>query len=120
MKIEKVEAFAMRMPTQDTSKHDKGTDTRREEYGDYHIAKDAWSSIYSKRHETALVRIETDDGLVMGLRHKELSVEGVQFHPEFLSRPMRPHPLFCNFLAAAKATYREGTQPPLLSEERER
>ena len=39
---------------------------------------------------------------------------GVQFHPEFLSRPTRPHPLFCDFLAATRATYREGTQPPLL------
>ncbi|MDR1916581.1 MAG: CTP synthase [Synergistaceae bacterium] len=27
---------------------------------------------------------------------------GVQFHPEFLSRPMRPHPLFRDFIAAAK------------------
>ena len=26
---------------------------------------------------------------------------GVQFHPEFLSRPVRPHPLFLNFIAAA-------------------
>jgi len=29
---------------------------------------------------------------------------GVQFHPEFLSRPLRPHPLFRDFIAAAKNT----------------
>lgn len=38
---------------------------------------------------------------------------GVQFHPEFLSRPNRPHPLFQEFIAAAKSTLREGAQPPL-------
>jgi CTP synthase len=27
---------------------------------------------------------------------------GSQFHPEFLSRPMRPHPLFSGFIQAAK------------------
>jgi len=26
---------------------------------------------------------------------------GVQFHPEFKSRPVRPHPLFREFVAAA-------------------
>jgi CTP synthase len=26
---------------------------------------------------------------------------GVQFHPEFKSRPNRPHPLFANFIRAA-------------------
>jgi CTP synthase len=27
---------------------------------------------------------------------------GSQFHPEFLSRPMRPHPLFLGLIEAAK------------------
>ena len=38
---------------------------------------------------------------------------GVQFHPEFLSRPERPHPLFREFLGAAKETIRKGDQRPL-------
>ena len=35
---------------------------------------------------------------------------GVQFHPEFLSRPNRPHPLFREFIGAARQTLREGGQ----------
>ena len=38
---------------------------------------------------------------------------GVQFHPEFLSRPTRPHPLFREFIATAKDVLREGAQRPL-------
>ena len=38
---------------------------------------------------------------------------GTQFHPEFQSRPDRPHPLFREFVGAAKETLREGAQPPL-------
>ena len=38
---------------------------------------------------------------------------GVQFHPEFLSRPTRPHPLFRDFVAAAKLTLPEGSQREL-------
>jgi CTP synthase len=38
---------------------------------------------------------------------------GVQFHPEFRSRPNRPHPLFKEFVSVAKQTIREGAQRPL-------
>lgn len=36
-----------------------------------------------------------------------------QFHPEFGSRPGRPHPLFRDFIGTAKDILREGAQPPL-------
>ena len=38
---------------------------------------------------------------------------GVQFHPEFLSRPNRPHPLFSEFVSKAMDTLREGGQHEL-------
>ena len=30
---------------------------------------------------------------------------GVQFHPEFKSRPLDPHPLFSSFIKASKSNY---------------
>ena len=39
------------------------------------------------------------DGVIMGLRHRTLAVEGVQFHPESLLTPEGPS-LLSNFLAA--------------------
>ena len=38
---------------------------------------------------------------------------GVQFHPEFRSRPYAPHPLFREFVGAANETLREGGQHAL-------
>jgi CTP synthase len=35
---------------------------------------------------------------------------GTQFHPEFLSRPDRPHPLFREFVGVARTVVREGGQ----------
>lgn len=43
------------------------------------------------------VTAETDDGLIMGLRHRELMVEGVQFHPESVLT-VAGHDLVGNFL----------------------
>ncbi len=38
---------------------------------------------------------------------------GCQFHPEFGSRPGKPHPLFSGFIDAARKVLREGAQPSL-------
>jgi len=50
--------------------------------------------------EVLEVTAETDDGIVMGLRHRELGVEGVQFHPESILT-VGGHDLLRNFLAGA-------------------
>ena len=39
----------------------------------------------------------TDNGLIMGLRHREHPVEGVQFHPESIMTPVGKE-LLQNFL----------------------
>jgi anthranilate/para-aminobenzoate synthase component II len=41
----------------------------------------------------------TDDGLVMGLRHRDHPIEGVQFHPESILTA-GGHDMLRNFLAA--------------------
>jgi anthranilate synthase/aminodeoxychorismate synthase-like glutamine amidotransferase len=43
------------------------------------------------------VTANTSDGVVMGLRHRTLAVEGVQFHPESILTPSGPT-LLANFL----------------------
>jgi CTP synthase len=42
---------------------------------------------------------------------------GSQFHPEFGSRPERPHPLFREFIRVARNTLTEGSQHDLFDEE---
>jgi anthranilate synthase/aminodeoxychorismate synthase-like glutamine amidotransferase len=48
------------------------------------------------------VTARTDDGVVMGLRHRELDVEGVQFHPESILTE-HGHQLLRTFLDRAGA-----------------
>ena len=49
------------------------------------------------------ITAETDDGLVMGLRHRDHPVEGVQFHPESILTA-GGHDLIGNFLAQVDVT----------------
>jgi anthranilate synthase/aminodeoxychorismate synthase-like glutamine amidotransferase len=48
------------------------------------------------------ITAESEDGLVMGLRHREFAIEGVQFHPESILTNAG-HQLLANFLEGAPA-----------------
>jgi len=50
--------------------------------------------------EALRVTARANDGEIMALEHRDAPTLGVQFHPEFLSRPNRPQPLFRALLQA--------------------
>lgn len=43
------------------------------------------------------ISAETEDGVIMGLRHRRYPIEGIQFHPESVMTPVGPH-LMTNWL----------------------
>ena len=55
MKIAQVEAFALRYQTEKSSE---------EQNDNYYLPAEGWRSIYSRHHETMVVRITTSDGIV--------------------------------------------------------
>jgi anthranilate synthase/aminodeoxychorismate synthase-like glutamine amidotransferase len=48
------------------------------------------------------ITARTADGLVMGLRHRQLAIEGVQFHPESILTGQAGKDLLANFLELAR------------------
>ena len=67
------------------------------EAGRYHSLAVGRDELPAELEATA----HTEDGEVMGVRHRELAVEGVQFHPESVLTPQGLD-LLRNFLAPAK------------------
>ena len=53
-----------------------------------------------------IVNATSDDGHVMGFRHKELPIHGVQFHPESIATE-HGHAMLANFMRAAGMTVKE-------------
>jgi anthranilate synthase/aminodeoxychorismate synthase-like glutamine amidotransferase len=52
---------------------------------------------------------ETDDGVVMGIRHKDYVVEGVQFHPESIMTEVG-HDVLRNFLNFVQPRWPKGAE----------
>jgi anthranilate synthase/aminodeoxychorismate synthase-like glutamine amidotransferase len=74
------------------------------EVGRYHSLIAAGESLPAELVVTA----RTAEGEIMGLRHTELNVEGVQFHPESVLTPQGPA-MMKNFLAMSGARAAAGS-----------
>jgi anthranilate synthase component 2 len=56
--------------------------------------------------ETLIVNATSDDGHVMGFRHRDLPIHGVQFHPESIATE-HGHAMLANFMRAAGMKVKE-------------
>jgi para-aminobenzoate synthetase component 2 len=68
------------------------------EVGRYHSLCAQTSSL----PDTLEITAETDSGVIMGVRHKSLQIEGVQFHPESVLTP-EGETLMTNFMRIQRA-----------------
>src|SRR5690242_2990499 len=85
--------------------HGKTSDIRHERHG---VFRDLPNPLQATRYHSLVIERDslpeclevtawTDDGEIMGVRHKSLAVEGVQFHPESILTE-HGHDLLRNFL----------------------
>jgi anthranilate synthase component 2 len=85
--------------------HGKTSDIRHKDAGVFHglpnplTATRYHSLVIDRKSVPACLEVTawTDDGEIMGIRHRDLPVEGVQFHPESILTE-KGHALLANFL----------------------
>jgi len=85
--------------------HGKTSDLRHKDAGVFHGLPDPLTAtryhslVIEKKSLPACLEVTawTDDGEIMGVRHRDLPVEGVQFHPESILTE-KGHELLANFL----------------------
>lgn len=84
-----------------------GAAYQEEEIQERHRHRFEFNNAYREQFEQAGMRFSgiSPDGRLVEIVELEQHpfMLGCQFHPEFLSRPQRPHPLFREFLRAASA-----------------
>jgi anthranilate synthase component 2 len=91
-----VEGFGGEVAQARTLVHGKASSIRHDGRGIYaglpkRLGAGRYHSLAATRVPEALVvTARTDDGEVMGVRHRELPIEGVQFHPESVLTPDGP------------------------------
>ena len=101
------QAFGGRIVHAGQLMHGKTSDIRHKDAGVFHglpnplTATRYHSLVIEKKSLPACLELTawTDDGEIMGVRHRDLPVEGVQFHPESILTE-KGHELLANFLRA--------------------
>jgi anthranilate synthase len=87
-----VEAFGGKLEVLDYPMHGKGSQVNHEGAGVFRglpspFRVGRYHSLYANRDSIPPfleVTAESEDGIIMGVRHRELPLEAVQFHPESL------------------------------------
>jgi anthranilate synthase/aminodeoxychorismate synthase-like glutamine amidotransferase len=106
-----VEVFAGRVVRAGRLMHGKSSPVQHDRRG---IFEDLPSPLEAGRYHSLIAERDslpdalevtawTDEGEVMGVRHRALTVEGVQFHPESVLTPLGPR-LLANFVIRGLST----------------
>jgi len=87
LKIKEITAFPIRISREDD---EEGNDRPSViDFGDYFVDESAFTSIYSKHHETTVIKIETDTGIVgWGEAQSPVAPRTTQVIVEDLVRPL--------------------------------
>ena len=113
-----VEAFGGELGVLDYPMHGKPSTVRHTGVGvfeglpqEFQVGR--YHSLFAKRETFPAcleITAETEDGVIMGVRHRDLPIEAVQFHPESILTAEGDHglTLMANAMRLARATCRQG------------